>query len=175
MEEDAANMKALERQAADLKEAIDRLHEEERTTRNQIEQNKAGQRLKQLEEELKEQQARKKEAEANLALFTEWCTTLHLEDKTASDEESYRRIQKETAKAALRLDRENRLNEEDDFDAKNQHRKAHEEKDQLERELNILLHSKSNIPAHLVNVRRNCAMRSGLRHPTCLLRANWYR
>src|SRR5690606_29197042 len=76
------------------------------------------------------------------------------EDKTASDEESYKRIQKETARAAMRLERENRLNEEDDFDAKNLHRKAGEEKDQLERELNILLHSKSNIPAHLINVRR---------------------
>lgn len=154
LEEDTAGIKTLEQQANGLKEEIDRLHEEERTNRNQIEQNKAGQRLKQLEQELKDQQLKKKEAETNLTLFTEWCTTLHLEDKTASDEESYKRIQKETARAALRLERENRLNEDDDFDAKNQHRKAGDEKEQLESELNILLHSKSNIPANLVNVRK---------------------
>ncbi|MCH5719921.1 hypothetical protein [Niabella hibiscisoli] len=60
LEEDASGIKNLEQQATDLKEAIDRLHEEERTTRNQIEQNKAGQRLKQLEQDLKDQQVKKK-------------------------------------------------------------------------------------------------------------------
>lgn len=154
LEEDAVQLKKLEQQSTECKQEIEALHEEERVTRNQIDQNKAGQRLKQLEQELKEQQGKKKDAENNLALFTDWCTTLHFEDKTASDEESYKRIQKEVSRAGLRLERENRLNEDDDFDAKNLQRNAAAEKEQTEAELNILLQSKSNIPAHLVQVRR---------------------
>ena len=154
LEEDAVQLKKLEQQSTECKQEIEALHEEERVTRNQIDQNKAGQRLKQLEQELKEQQAKKKDAENNLALFTDWCTTLHFEDKTASDEESYKRIQKEVSRAGLRLERENRLNEDDDFDAKNLQRSASAEKEQIEAELNMLLQSKSNIPAHLVQVRR---------------------
>lgn len=154
LEEDAVQLKKLEQQSTECKQEIETLHEEERVTRNQIDQNKAGQRLKQLEQELKEQQGKKKDAENNLALFTDWCTTLHFEDKTASDEESYKRIQKEVSRAGLRLERENRLNEDDDFDAKNLQRNAAAEKEQTEAELNILLQSKSNIPAHLVQVRR---------------------
>ena len=154
LEDDAVQLKKLEQQSAEFKQQIEALHEEERVTRNQIDQNKAGQRLKQLEQELKEQQVKKKDAENNLALFTDWCTTLHFEDKTASDEESYKRIQKEVGRAVLRLERENRLNEDDDFDAKNLQRNAGAEKEQLEAELNMLLQSRSNIPAHLVQVRR---------------------
>lgn len=155
LEDEAQQLKALELQSTTCKEQIENLHEEERVTRNQIDQNKAGQRLKQLEQELKEQQTKKKETEQNLNLFTDWCTTLNFEDKTASDEESFKRIQKEAGRAGLRLERENRLNEDDDFDAKNQQRTAGAEKEKLEAELNILLHSKSNIPARLVQVRRD--------------------
>ncbi len=158
LEEDAATVRELEKNAAVYKEQINRLHEEERTTRNQIDQNKAGQRLRQLEQELQEQQEKRRKAEVNLNLFTDWCNTLHFEDKTATDEESYKRIQKEISKANLRLERENRLNEDDDFDAKNLQRTSAIEKDQVEAELNVLLQSRSNIPAHLVQVRKDiCA------------------
>ncbi len=158
LEEAAEKSRQLEGGAVSVKQQIAALHEEERNTRNQIEQNKAGQRLKQLEQHLQSLQSGKKQAETNLALFTEWCTTLHLEDRTASDEESYKRIQKEAGRAQLRLEREHRLNEDDDFDAKDLQKKSTAEKEQLEAELNILLHSKSNIPAHLVQLRRDmCA------------------
>ncbi len=154
LQEAEERVRQLEKDAIAAKQKIADLHEEERHTRNQIDQNKAGQRLKQLEQQLQTLQERKKNAEANLALFTEWCTALHLEDTTASDEESYKRIRKEAERASRRLERENRLNEEDDFEAKNRQRAGATEKEQLEAELNILLHSKSNIPAHLVQLRR---------------------
>ncbi|WP_300600081.1 SbcC/MukB-like Walker B domain-containing protein [Niabella sp.] len=158
LEEARAGIKELEEKTTAARAGIDALHEEERITRNQIDQNQAGQRLKQLEQELQALQAKRAAAEENLALFTEWCTTLHLEDKTASDEEGYKRVLKEAGHATQRLEKENRLNETDDFDARNQHKKAGEAKQKLEEELNILLHSKSNIPAHLVQVRRQlCA------------------
>lgn len=158
LEDDQACIRELEHKTADAKIQIEALYEEERLTRNQIDQNKAGQRLKQLEQELQLLQTKKKEIETNLASFTVWCNDLHLEEKTAPDEESYKRIQKEVGRANHRLDRENRLIEDDDFDAKNLHKNATAEKEQLETELNILLQSKSNIPAHLVQVRRElCA------------------
>lgn len=154
LDDDQASIKQLEQKTAEAKTQIEALYEEERLTRNQIDQNKAGQRLKQLEQDLQAQQAKKKETEANLTLFASWCDALHLEDKTALEEETYKRIQKEVVRADMRLQRENRLNEDDDFDAKNLHKNASAEKEQLEAELNTLLHSKSNIPAHLVQVRR---------------------
>ncbi|MBO9595762.1 MAG: hypothetical protein J7599_22865 [Niabella sp.] len=153
-----AGIKELEEKTTAARAGIDALHEEERMTRNQIDQNQAGQRLKQLEQDLQALKLKRAEAENNLALFTDWCSTLNLEDKSASDEDAYKRILKETAQSAQRLEKENRLNEADDFDAKNQHKKAGEAKNKLEEELNILLHSKSNIPAHLVQVRKQlCA------------------
>ncbi|MCF3108230.1 hypothetical protein LL912_05520 [Niabella sp. CC-SYL272] len=158
LEEARAGIKDLEEKTTAAKAAIDALHEEERTTRNQIDQNQAGQRLKQLEQELQALKGKRTEAENNLSLFTDWCGTLHLEDKSASDEDAYKRVLKEAVQAAQRLEKENRLNETDDFDAKNQHKKAAEAKTRLEEELNILLHSKSNIPVHLVQLRKQlCA------------------
>lgn len=158
LEDDNASVIAIDQKITAVKKQVEALHEEERVTRNQIEQNKAGQRLKQLELDLQALQATRGEAETQLALYTQWCTDLHLEDKTASDEEGYRRIQKEASRAGLRLERENRLNEDDEFEAKNQLKTASVEKEQVEKELNMLLHSKSNIPSNLVQVRKElCA------------------
>lgn len=64
LEQDNAAIKETEKQVAFVKLEIDRLHESERVTRNQIDQNKAGQRLKQLEQELQNLHARKKRPKA---------------------------------------------------------------------------------------------------------------
>lgn len=158
LEEARTGIKELEEKTTAARSGIDALHEEERMTRNQIDQNQAGQRLKQLEQDLQALKLKRAAAENNLAGFTDWCSTLHLEDKSASDEDAYKRVLKEATQSAQRLEKENRLNEADDFDAKNLHKKAAEAKNKLEEELNILLHSKSNIPAHLVQVRKQlCA------------------
>ncbi|MBO9620290.1 MAG: hypothetical protein J7539_14785 [Niabella sp.] len=155
LEEDAGLLKSQEAKTAAAKSKIEALYEEERTTRNQIEQNKAGQRMKQLEQELQAFKTKQKAAEVNQASFAEWCTTLNLDIKTIGSEEEYKRIQKETTPLGHQLEKENRLNEEDDFEAKNTLRKADAEKSQVETELNALLQNKSNIPYHLVQVRKN--------------------
>lgn len=158
LEEGRGRRKMLEQQTEKLRTNIETLIDDERNTRNQIDQNKAGQRLKQLEKELTELSKKKKETETNLTLFTEWCNTLHLEERNAVDESSYSRIIKECSKASMRLERENRLNGDDEFDAKNILKSSSDEKQRIEVELNILLHNKSNIPAPLVNLRKEvCA------------------
>ena len=148
----------LHQKADQSKQTIIHLREQERLISNQIDQNEAGKRLKQLEASLVELQEIKNKALADLKIFTGWCNDLHLSEKEPNDEASYTRIKKETAKAALRIEREQRLNEDDDFDAKNELRKSSQEKEKLEAELNILIQSKSNIPANLVTLRKElCA------------------
>ena len=148
----------LRRQCEETKQKIAALLEEERQILNQLEQNKAGQRLQQLEKEKEELEQQAGEAAAALKKFMEWCTTLHLEDQGPLDEAAYQRIIKEADRADKRLATEIRNNEEDLFEAQDQQRKAGEEKKKIEGELNVLLQGRNNIPAHLVSLRRSlCA------------------
>lgn len=154
IDEAELSLREVQSKLTAVKESIAELAEKERTTRNQIEQNKAGQRLKELEQELKSLNDKLQQVQSNYIKFSEWCTTLHLEETIAADEAAYKRIIGEARRTKHRIEREQRLNEEDDFEAKNVLRKATEEKDDVERELNALLQSKNNIPSHLVNLRR---------------------
>jgi len=151
-------IQVLRRQAEEAGQTIEALREEERQTLNQLEQNKAGQRLQQLEKEKEQLLVVVKETEQNLKKFTEWCTTLRLEETAPSDEAGYQRIKKEADRAEKRLATEMRNNEEDLFSSQDQHKKASAEKEKIEAELNTLLHSRNNIPAHLIALRRDiCA------------------
>ncbi|ANH82274.1 hypothetical protein A8C56_16095 [Niabella ginsenosidivorans] len=155
---DTNDLKLLEAKTAGIKDKIAALYETERVTRNQIEQNEAGQRIQQLEQELQALKEQRRKAENNQLSFMEWCAALHLDAKTIPNEDDYKRLQKEAAQAARQLEKENHVNEAEAFEAKNLQRAAGAEQKTLEAELNILLHTKSNIPAHLVQVRKNlCA------------------
>lgn len=149
--------KALEELRARLqqvREKLSQLQEEERQTKNQIEQNKAGQRLQQLTKDLEDAQQQLHTAEAALTQFTEWCTTIHLEETLATDESAYNRIKKEADKANKRLAMETRNNEEDWYDAKSLLNKTKDETALVELELNMLLQSRNNIPGPLVHLRK---------------------
>jgi len=137
------------------RQKISSLLEEERQTRNQLEQNKAGQRLQQLERDLESLQKENKETEQALHQFAEWCTTLHLPESHPGDETAYQRIKKEADKADKRLANDIRNNDEDLFDAQGQLKKARVEKTQVEVELNVLLENRNNIPGHLIHLRRD--------------------
>lgn len=138
-----------------VKKEMANLQEEERQTQNQIEHNKAGQRLHQLEKDLEGLKGGLKAAEAALAQFTGWCTTLHLEETTPSDETAYNRIKREAQRTTRLTANDVRENNEDLWDAQDRLKKARTEKTQIEAELNTLLQSKNNIPGHLVNLRRD--------------------
>src|SRR5258708_3278492 len=146
---------ALQQQSSDAKQKIDALREEERQTLNQLEQNKAGQRLQQLQKEKEHLEEQAKEADSLLKKFTEWCTLLHLEETIPSEEAGYQRIKKEADRTDKRLATEIRNNNEDLFEAQDRQKQAGEEKKKIEGELNVLLQSKNNIPANLISLRRN--------------------
>lgn len=136
------------------KTQINDLIEEERQIRNQVEQNKAGQRLQQLEKELDDSRERLQQAEKALALFSDWCNTLRTTEVNAVDDASYKRIKSEAHKAGLRIERESRLNSDDEFDSRNIATNTAKEKERIEAELNLLLQTRNNIPGNLVRLRR---------------------
>lgn len=151
LEKDAGS---LRRGSEEARQKIAGLLEEERQTLNQLEQNKAGQRLQQLQKEKDGLEQQVKEAEAVLKKFSDWCTLLHLETNPA-DEAAYQRIKKEAERADKKLATEIRNNNEDLYEAQDRQKKAAEEKAKIEGELNTLLQSRNNIPAHLVALRRD--------------------
>ncbi|HVU57224.1 MAG TPA: SbcC/MukB-like Walker B domain-containing protein [Puia sp.] len=137
-----------------LRETIAGLQEKARHTLNQLEQNKAGQRLQQLEKELEILQKEYKDSELALRQFSAWCTTAHLPETHPADETAYQRIKKEADKADKRVAGDIRNNNEDLYEAQDQLKKAKEEKKHIEEELNTLLENKNNIPGHLIHLRR---------------------
>jgi len=141
----------------ETRQKIAALQEEERQTLNQLEQNKAGQRLQQLQKEKEALGQQAKETEAALKKFSEWCVQLHLE-KDPADEAAYVRIKKEADRLDKKLATEIRNNNEDLYDAQNRQKKAEAEKKALEGDLNTLLKSRNNIPAHLVALRRDLCL-----------------
>ncbi|MHA4810198.1 ATP-binding protein [Flavitalea flava] len=148
----------LRAQMEDTKLKITGLQEEERQTRNQLEQNKAGQRLQQLEKERGILHGQVKEAESALRKFSEWAKALKLEENEPADDAAYLRIKKEAERTDKRLSTEIRLTNEDLFDAQDRLKKSGDEKTKIENELNTLLQSKNNIPGHLIHLRKElCA------------------
>lgn len=135
------------------KKELAALTEEERTILNQIDQNQAGHRLQQLEKTIQELEEKKNTATARLEEFTKWCTTLHLPETTVSDDSTYQRVKKENQRKGLSLNTEQRLNGEDEYEAKRKTDIAIAEKEIVEKELNNLLVSKNNIPAYLIQIR----------------------
>ncbi|WP_431212684.1 ATP-binding protein [Puia sp. P3] len=151
-------LRSLRRKDEEARMELQNLREEERTTLNQLEQNKAGQRLQQLEKDRELLHQQVKEAEKASERFSEWCDLLRLDENKPADEASYMRIKREADRTEKRLATEIRNNEEDAYSAQDQLKKATEEKQKIETELNILLNSKNNIPSHLINLRRDlCA------------------
>ncbi|SFE27775.1 Uncharacterized protein YPO0396 [Chitinophaga sp. CF118] len=130
------------------------LLEKERITRNLLEQNKAGQRLQQLEADIQELKKKKTLTEESLNQFNEWCTALNLKEEEIQDEATYQRLLKEVNRTILKLETEQRLNEEDEYSAKRIKEQSEGEKEGLEREIEGLHQSKNNIPGHLVNLRK---------------------
>jgi uncharacterized protein YPO0396 len=139
----------------DAKTAQNELLEKERVTRNQLEQNKAGQRLQQLESDIQDLKKRKAVTEENLRQFTEWSTTLNIKEEEVQDEATYQRILKEVNRTVLKLETEQRLNEEDEYSAKRVKDQSAGEKDGLEKEIEMLHQSRNNIPSHLVALRKD--------------------
>jgi uncharacterized protein YPO0396 len=147
-------LKALQEQLQTTRTAIEQLNEEELNTNYQIQHNKAGQRLKDLESQIQEREAKQQQAQHALAEFTGWCTQLKLSVTTPADEQSYQQVKKENDRKLHALNNEKRLNDEDDFEARNQKKTATTAREALEQQLNSLQLQRNNIDFHLVQVRK---------------------
>ncbi|TWW00592.1 ATP-binding protein [Chitinophaga pinensis] len=145
---------SLQKKIEETKVNMADLLEQERVTKNLMEQNKAGQRLQQLEKDIQDLEKRKTEAEESLKEFAAWCETLHVKEEEVNDDATYQRILKEANRAALKLETEQRLNEEDEYSAKRVKERAESEKETLEKEIELLHQSRNNIPSHLVDLRK---------------------
>src|ERR1700722_18980648 len=149
-------------QSDNLRLQMEAQRDEIRTTQNQLEQNKAGQRLHQLEKKREQLLVQEKEAVGILAKFSGWCAALKLEETQPADEAAYQRIRKEAERADKRLATEIRNNEEDLFETQDRQNRIGKEKQQLEAELNSLRQSRNNIPAHLISLRQGLCTALGL-------------
>lgn len=154
IEEIAGAIRNIEQKLIDVNTDLNRLQEDERILKNQIDQNKAGQRLQQLEKEVQNLEDLKSKADANLNEFNSWCDEVGLHEKYPSDDASYNQIKKEAYRKSLELSTKQRNNEEDEYGAKRTIENATAHKQQIEAEINSLLQSKSNIRGFLVNLRR---------------------
>src|SRR6185312_6916430 len=152
--EGSERLRDLNRSIEDKKKGIAGWIEKERVLQNQLDNNKVGQRIRELEKEIAEYQDRKQAAERNLDELKGWCQTLRLEEAAFPDEESYTRIKKEAGRRSHTLEREQRLNEEDEFEYTTLKKNSETEQKNLETELNNLLQNKNNIPAHLIQLRK---------------------
>ncbi|MDR3713126.1 MAG: SbcC/MukB-like Walker B domain-containing protein [Puia sp.] len=158
LETGKGSLKEASRKIVDNRRAIDEWIEKERVLQNQIEQNKAGQRMKQLEKEITTLQDRKQTADSQLAHFKEWCETLKIEENNFSEEAAYNRAVKETGRISHRLEHEQLLNNEDEFESRNIRINSEKDRTSVEEELNILLQGRNNIPGSLIQLRKDlCA------------------
>lgn len=154
LEESEVEIRKTRQQLQEMKTQLEKLQEAERVTRNNIDQNQAGQRLQQLEKEIQDQEGKLAEAERAVATFAQWCHSLQLEEIQPVDDATFQRIQKATRRKKLELEDRQRQNEEDQYTAQSSREKAGTEKKALESELQHLIQSKNNIPAHLITARK---------------------
>ena len=146
----------------DSRSATEASIEAERHLRNQIEQNEAGQRIGQLQQDLEEYQRRKAAAEKEREQFRTWCATIGLTEQDPVNEAAYGRIKRECEKKFRGLETRQRNIEEDEFAARKILDKSGPEKDKVETELNLLQQYRSNIRTDLVELRRNLCEHLGL-------------
>lgn len=146
-------LKNFKQKVSVAKLGLEKVHEEERIIKNQIDQNKAGQRLQQLEKEIQLLVEQKEKAATEYTLFSGWCNEIGLQDQQPADETTYARITKEAHRKSLELSTKQRNNEEDEYDAKKTIEEKSKETKELENEINTLIHNKGNIPGYLVNLR----------------------
>lgn len=152
--ENSWQLKARQEQLQAARTEVEQLNEEEQNTNYQIQHNKAGQRLKDLEAQIQEKETKQQQAQTALSEFSAWCTQLKLSITTPTDEQSYQQIKKENDRKVHALNNEKRLNDEDDFEARNQKKTATAHRETLEQQLNSLQLQRNNIDYHLVQARK---------------------
>ena len=150
---------ALHRGTEQAAQKIAGLREEERQTLNQLEQNKAGQRLQQLQKEIEQLTAQAKAAELALKKFADWCVRTYTWKRPAPP---MRRLisgsKKKPPAWTKKLATEIRNNDEDRYAAQDSKKRPHRKKSSSKPSSTLLLQHKNNIPAHLIRLRRELCL-----------------
>ncbi len=163
----AERMNRMQKDLTDVRRDIEHFQESERNLINQIEGNQAGQRLQQLQKDLKSYKEKHQSTANALRQFTDWCTELGLNEKDPVDEATYKRILKEAKTRGLQLITSIRLADEDIWEGKQQQDQAAKELGEIEPQLAVLLTHRNNIPAHLIHLREQLC--TALKLPTAEL------
>lgn len=148
------SLNVLEKELAETGQLLEQLLDSERKVINQIEGNKAGQRLQQLKQELNNWEEKHRFAEASLRQFTDWCVQLHLSQTEPTNDTSYNQIRKLAERKGLSLNHEIGQADEDRWAGRQQKEKASSALASVESELEVLLQHRNNIPAHLIQLRQ---------------------
>ena len=154
LEANAKELKLISKRLAGTRDEIDVLLEKERSAQNLVEKNKAGQVVQQLEKDIIDLEKSREAAMQQLQIVHDWCQALPLKEKEVNSEAAFNRIIKDAGRVSKILEHEQRLNDEDEYDAKRTKEKALSGKEELEKEIELLHQSKNNIPPHLVNLRK---------------------
>lgn len=144
----------FERQLIIAENDLSKLNDEERKITNQIEGNKVGQRLKDIDTQILDYEEKQTKAQSQLAEFLTWCEKNKLQVSELNDEQAYQKIKRENERKRLLLESEKRQNDDEEFESKNDKKKAIEDKQQIEEQLISLQQSKNNIDWRLTALRK---------------------
>lgn len=154
IKENEIQLEQVDNQLKKITADLNKLNDDQRTVINQIEGNKAGQRLKDIEKQITEATGRQRKAQSDLRAFQQWCEKLNLPSDEINDEQTYKRLRKENDRKKFSLDTEKRQNEDDEFESKNERKQAISDKETIELQLLSLQQNKSNIDWRLINLRK---------------------
>ncbi len=127
--------------------------QEERAIEEQLSQHETGKRIQQLRDQLEQHQVQISQAAQQLEIYLQHCETLQLKISESMSAVAYQSIQQSLSKVQHRLEREDRLLEEDEYATKTTIHQLQEKLSLVEHELEHTLQHRNNIPRALISVR----------------------
>lgn len=126
---------------------------EEKSLEEQLAQHETGKRIQQLREQLTQQQIQIDAAAQQIQQYIHHAEQIGIKVSTPLTQSGYQQIQQSLTKVNHRIEREERLVEEDEYSAKSEIQKIQAKLHQVEDELEHVLHHRNNIPPALIAVR----------------------
>lgn len=126
---------------------------EEKSLEEQLAQHETGKRIQQLREQLTQQQIQLDAAAQQINFYIQHAEVIGLKPNLPLTASGYQQIHQSLSKVSHRIEREERLIEEDEYAAKSEIQKIQNKLSQVEEELEHVLHHRNNIPSTLIAVR----------------------
>jgi uncharacterized protein YPO0396 len=126
---------------------------EEKSLEEQLAQHETGKRIQQLRDQLSQQQLSLDSAAQQLQHYIQHADQIGVKVSIPLTQAGYNQFQQSLSKSQHRLEREDRLIEEDEYAAKSEIQQIQQKLSQVEEELEHVLHHRNNIPPALIAVR----------------------